>query len=181
MRGNRTESLWEGNLPLRGSLRGPLKTPDKSRKTSEKSLKTSENGWKPLKTSKDLWKPLKTLPLRDPLRGRFPSQRLSVLLPLSCCPLNSLREFGTIFLSAPRFPHPQKCKFNFYCRLAVYDFCYLPHWRRGAEFWGVFFAVVWARLVANPLFQTSAGCSGDSLRYSNTNRPWNTVVPPNGR
>ena len=33
----------------------------------------------------------KTLPLRDPLRGRFPSQRLSVLLPLSCCPLNSLR------------------------------------------------------------------------------------------
>ena len=26
IRGNKTESLWEGNLPLRGSLRGPLKT-----------------------------------------------------------------------------------------------------------------------------------------------------------
>ena len=41
-------------------------------------LKTSEN---PLKTSE-------TLPLRDPLRGRFPSQRLSVLLPLIVLPLS---------------------------------------------------------------------------------------------
>ena len=31
---------------------------------------------------KNLWKPLKTLPLRDPFRGRFPSQNLSGLLPL---------------------------------------------------------------------------------------------------
>ena len=75
MRGNRTESLWEGNLPLRGSLRGPLKTSEQSLKTSEKCLKR-----------------LKTLPPRDPLRGRFPSQRLSVLLPLFICPLNSLSE-----------------------------------------------------------------------------------------
>ena len=44
-------------------------------------LLRDENPWKPP------WKPLKTLPLRDPLRGRFPSQRLSVLLPLIVLPL----------------------------------------------------------------------------------------------
>ena len=36
IRGNRTESLREGDLALRGSLRGPLKT-------SEEPLRTSEN------------------------------------------------------------------------------------------------------------------------------------------
>ena len=82
IRGNRTESLWEGNLPLRESLRGPLQTSEKSLKTSEKSLKTAVN----------LKKTSETLPLRDPLRGRFLSQRLSDLLPLLICPLNSLRE-----------------------------------------------------------------------------------------
>ena len=79
-RGNRTESLWEGNLPLWEGL--------------------WEDLWRPLKK---LWKPLKNsenLPLRDPLRGRFPSQRLSVLLPLSCCPLNS-----------PRFEPEPGCRF----------------------------------------------------------------------
>ena len=50
IRGNRTESLWERNLPLRGPL-----------KTSEKSLKNSANFWKPLETSKNLSKPLNTL------------------------------------------------------------------------------------------------------------------------
>ena len=53
IRGNGTESLWEGNLPLRGSLRGRV--------------------------------------LRDPLRGRFHSQRLSVLLPLIVLPLEVSR------------------------------------------------------------------------------------------
>ena len=67
--------------PLRGALRGPLKT-------LWKLLKTSESPWKTLKTSKKLWKPLKTLPLRDPLRGRFPSQNLSGLLPLFLLPLS---------------------------------------------------------------------------------------------
>ena len=42
-----------------------------------------ENLWKPLKPSLS-----ETLPLRDPLKGRFPSQRLSVLLPLIVLPLN---------------------------------------------------------------------------------------------
>ena len=65
--GKRTESFWEGNLPQR---------------TSENLWKISECLWK------NLWKPPKTSenpvrdPHRDPLRGRFPSQKLSVLLPL---------------------------------------------------------------------------------------------------
>ena len=76
------EGLWEGLW-----------------KTSEnlwKPLKTSENLWKPLKTSKNLWKALKSSetiplrgPLRDPLRGRFPSQNLSGLLPLIVLPLKT--------------------------------------------------------------------------------------------
>ena len=65
----KTQSLWQGNLPLRGSLRGPL-----------------TSVWR---ISENLWTPLEALPLiRDPsLRGRFPSQRLSVLLPLIVSPL----------------------------------------------------------------------------------------------
>ena len=60
--GQQDPELWEEN----GTLRGPLK-----------------NLWK---TSGNLWKPLKTLPLGDPLRGRFPSQNLSGLLPLQLSP-----------------------------------------------------------------------------------------------
>ena len=58
IRGNKTESLWEGNLPLRGSLRGPLKI-------SENLRKISENLCKPLKTSKKLWKPPSQRPSHD--------------------------------------------------------------------------------------------------------------------
>ena len=50
-----------------------------------KSLKTSENLWKALKSSETI--PLRG-PLRDPLRGRFPSQNLSGLLPLIVLPLH---------------------------------------------------------------------------------------------
>ena len=84
------------------SLRGPLKTSQKSLKTSQKTLKTSQNLSKPLKTSK---KPLKTSqnlpkisenpPSQRPSQRQISSQRLSVLLPLFCCPLNSLRP-GTV-------------------------------------------------------------------------------------
>ena len=59
-RGNRTESLSEGNLPLRGSL-------------FREALRGFQRFFRG--------------PLRDPLRGRFPSQRLSVLLPLIVLPL----------------------------------------------------------------------------------------------
>ena len=59
-RGNRTESLWEEICLWEGLW---------------------EDLWKPLK---NLWKPLKKLwklPLRDPLRGRFPLRGAQ-----SCCP-----------------------------------------------------------------------------------------------
>ena len=81
---------WRNSSQIVGvlrALRGPLKN-------LWKPLKTSENLWKPLKTSKNLWKALKSSetiplrgPLRDPLRGRFPSQNLSGLLPLIVLPL----------------------------------------------------------------------------------------------
>ena len=50
--------------------------------------KTSENLYNPLKPSENP-------PLGDHLRGRFPSQRLSVLLPLFICPLNFLQLIAT--------------------------------------------------------------------------------------
>ena len=60
------------------------------------SERTSENLWKSLKTSE---KPLKTSQnapsqrsSQKPLRGRFHSQRLSVLLPLYLCALYTLRR-----------------------------------------------------------------------------------------
>ena len=70
-----------GATGLRASERVSERTSETSQKTlktSQKSLKTSENLWKPLKTSQ---KSLKTLPLRDPLRGRFPLRGSQ-----SCCP-----------------------------------------------------------------------------------------------
>ena len=110
-RGNTSESLWEGNLPLRGSLRGPLRTSEKSLKTSEKTLK------------------------RDPLRGRFPSQRLSapIVLPLKLSPNHAafwdpkMRDFLAINQRTPwggvekrggrktsrMTPHPKKGSKNF--------------------------------------------------------------------
>ena len=65
--------LWEGLWKPLKNLWNPLK-----------------NLLKPLKTSEN---PLKTHPLRDPLKGGFPSQRLSVLLPLIVLPL----ELSPIF------------------------------------------------------------------------------------
>ena len=77
-----------------------------SERASEKPLKASKNLSQPLRTSKNLCKPLKTLPLRDPLRGRFPSQRFSVLLPLFICPLNFLQQEGqgTRSVDSRQFP-----------------------------------------------------------------------------
>ena len=61
IRSNRTDSLWEGNLPLRGSLRGPLKTSRETLKTSKNTLKLL---WKPLKTALLPWKRLRRPLLR---------------------------------------------------------------------------------------------------------------------
>ena len=49
-------------------------------------------------------------PLTDPLRGRFPSQRLAVLLPPFICPLNSLR---LKFLASRASPFNLCCRFSF--------------------------------------------------------------------
>ena len=95
-------------------------------------MKTSENRWKPLiwkpliwkplKTSENLWVNLKenqkTLPLRDPLRGRFASKRLTVLLPPSCCPLNSLRHFVRVLQKGS----PERGRF---CFIVPIGFCSL--------------------------------------------------------
>ena len=132
-RGNRTESLWEGNLPLRGSLRGPLKPSEKSLKTSQKSLKISENLLKPLKISKNLWEPLKKL-WKSP--SQRPSQRLSqrqvslsealgpvapILLPLKLSPRStpetSTPELVTLMASCKPNSNAQASKTN--CREAV--------------------------------------------------------------
>ena len=93
IRGNRTrnserkmalwEELWEGIW---------------------KTLKTSENLWKPLKTLRNF---LKTLPLRDPLRGRCPSQSHSGLLPLIVLPPNlSPRRGEKKNINIQRSPNP---------------------------------------------------------------------------
>ena len=97
-RGNKTESSERESASERVS-----------ESTSENLWKISQNLWKPLKTSEN---PLKTLPLRDPLRGRFPSQRLSVLLPLFCCPLNSFRtkEIFAQDQKPRKSPQPRKGK-----------------------------------------------------------------------
>ena len=69
IRGNRTERLWEGTLPLRGSLRGPLKT-------SEKVWKPSKTLLKPLKALREL---SETLSEADfPLRGSQLGERQSI-------------------------------------------------------------------------------------------------------
>ena len=76
-----------------------------SERVSERTSETSKNLWKPLNK---LWKPLKTSenplktsqnlsrisenpPSQRPSQRQISSQRLSVPLPLFCCPLNSLR------------------------------------------------------------------------------------------
>ena len=66
--------MIRGNATLRGKWHSERVS--QSERAFEKLLKTVS---KPLKTSE-------TLPLRDPLRGGFPSQRLSVLLPLFVLP-----------------------------------------------------------------------------------------------
>ena len=91
-RGSRTESLWEANLPLRGSLRGSL------RGGFSEFFQSSFRGFRGLLRSSEVFRGgFQSLGrgfqcffrglLRNPLRGRFPSQRLSVLLPLIVWPL----------------------------------------------------------------------------------------------
>ena len=78
-RGNRTESLWEANLPLRDFsevFRGLQRFTEVFR-VFKKGFERSRF-WELLRGFSKIFRG----PLRDPLRGRVPSQRLSVLLPL---------------------------------------------------------------------------------------------------
>ena len=81
--GDRTESLWEGNLPLRGSLRGPLRG-----RASEVFRHFQRFFRGPLRD-----------PLRDPLRGS------RSCCPYYCCPLIFLQAASkcTVFHSIPKF------------------------------------------------------------------------------
>ena len=99
-RGNRTESLWEGNLPLRKSLRGSLR--GRVFGGLQKFLEIFRGFLMLLEGFKRFWEVFRDFtevfrgPLRDPLRGRFPSQRLSALLPLIVLPLECSPNFGRI-------------------------------------------------------------------------------------
>ena len=79
-RGNRNESLCEGNLPLRGSLRALRGRVFRGLQSSSELFRGFQRFFR------DLSEVFKG-PLRDLLRGKFPSQRLSVLLPLIVLPL----------------------------------------------------------------------------------------------
>ena len=83
IRGNKTGSLWE------------------TKSACERVWKPLKNLWKPsqkpLKTSKNPSKISENPPSQRPSQRQISSQRLSVLLPLFCCPLNSFREtFGLL-------------------------------------------------------------------------------------
>ena len=85
---------FKGQTRLGATRPATLRGKWHSERVSERAFeKPSENLSKPLKTSE-------TLPLRDPLRGRLPSQNLSGLFPLIVLPLNLSPRIGKIFVSA---------------------------------------------------------------------------------
>ena len=85
-----------------------------SERTSENLSKISENfsknSEKPLKTSENLSKISENPPSQRPSQRQISSQRLSVLLPLLCCPLTSLRLITR--MSAPMPVLCTKLHFN---------------------------------------------------------------------
>ena len=98
IRGHRTESLREENRPLKGSLRGRffgdfqrfLAVFIVFQSFSEIFRGFQRSSQRPSQRQIFLSEILSEadFPLRDPLRGRFSSQRLSVLVPLIVLPLN---------------------------------------------------------------------------------------------
>ena len=90
-RGNRTESLWEGNLPLRGSLRGSLR----GRGFSEIFHRFSEV----LRDFKEIFERFSEIferfseVLSETLsEADFPLRGSQSCCPYSCCPLNFLQK-----------------------------------------------------------------------------------------
>ena len=98
-----------------------------------------------------LWKVFRG-PLRDTLRGRFPSRRLSVLLPLIVLPLEHSPTGNAFGVGPFYFPISVRCFGPFVC------FSFLPSgWRkRGVEFkGGVAFMTVLAVLMVLAVLQST--------------------------
>ena len=108
--GNRTKSLWEANLPLRGSLRvwfsdffcevywGFQRISEVFFWGFQKFSEVVTVFWGGFWV---FWEVL----AGDPLRGRFPSQRLSVLLPLIVLPRGlSLKMLGSLQIDSQSGP-----------------------------------------------------------------------------
>ena len=98
--GNKTVSLLEANLPLRGSLRGSVFWFSFEVYSEVFRFEVFSSF---LRFSLFLlrWSVFLRGPLRDPIRGRFPSQRLSVLLPLIVLPRGlSLKMLGSLQINS---------------------------------------------------------------------------------
>ena len=83
-RGNVIESLCEGNLPLRGSLTGRFS------EFFQGLLEVFRGFQRISEVLRGFQRFSQIFQSRDPLRGRFPSQRPSVQLPLGISPTLSL-------------------------------------------------------------------------------------------
>ena len=81
IRGNRPERFWEGNLPLRGSLRGPLRgMVSELFRAFQRFLEVFRGSQRFSEVFRGFQRFFKR-PLRDPLRVPFSSQSCR-----SCCP-----------------------------------------------------------------------------------------------
>ena len=128
--------LWDGTMLGLEKVQGATRLGATGLRASEGEICLWEDLWKPLKI---LWKPLKTsknlwkASLSETLsEADFPLEKLSVLLPLFICHLNSLRE-----------PAPPPC-----------DCASLPGSVRSG-FWGLlrmFFNEFWLRSHFRPTF-----------------------------
>ena len=109
--GNRTESLREGNLPLRGSLRGPLKTSETPLNASGNLQKPSENplSQRPSQRQISLSEALGPVaPIHLPLANflQLFSQAEIVHLTLPGFRFRTLRTRTLPSLAAPTLPSP---------------------------------------------------------------------------
>ena len=95
-RGNRAESLWEGNLPLRGSLRGSL------REGFSELFRGFQRFSEIFQRFSEIFQRSSEVLSETLSEARFPSQRLSVLLPLIVLPLelSPTRFWNHLFYAA---------------------------------------------------------------------------------
>ena len=89
-RGNRTESLWEANLPLRGSLRWRFSDffdSSEALRGFERFLEGFLRLSEVLEVFRDFPEVFRG-PLKDPLEADFPLRGSQCCCPKSCCPLD---------------------------------------------------------------------------------------------